>query len=88
MQRRLFCILHISQILGHDPVEDRIDTVKHRCTASEILMQFYLLITALLRSISLIFFHEQLRACQTELVNALFHIAYHEHVRTAKPLSR
>ena len=49
-------------------------------------MQFYLLVEAFFRCIAVIFFQKQLRAGQTELINALLHIPHHKNIGTAEPL--
>ena len=50
-------------------------------------MQLDLLMAALLCRVSLIFFQKQLRAGQPELIDALLHVAHHEHVGAAEALA-
>ena len=38
------------------------------------------LLFSFLRCVGLIFFHEKLRSCKTETVNALFYVSHHENI--------
>ena len=88
-------VLDIAQILRHNLKKYLVDAVKNRRPAPEILAQLYLppslcpglrhpAVLAVL--IALVLLHEQLRAGQAELVDALLHISHHEHVRPPEPL--
>jgi len=86
MKRCLIGVTDISQRLRHDLKEHVIDTRQYLRSASEVLIQFDLLEQAFFFRIGHILVQEQLRFCQSELVNTLFHITDHEHVRRTEPL--
>ena len=87
MKSGVLCVSHRAQLLCHNLKEHIVCAFQHLGTASEILMELYLLKLAVLPGVGLIFFQKQLRSGQTEFVNTLLHISYHKYVRLSKPLS-
>ena len=73
-------IVHLSQIMMHQLIEDIIGKIKHLTSAPEIPMQVNPLLPAILSAVSSVFVHKKLRSCKTEAVNALLDIPHHEQI--------
>ena len=80
IEGRSSIILHAAHVTFHDTVKQIVDAVQYLRAAAEIPIQTDLPTRCILRGISVILFHKQLRSCQTEAVDALLHIPDHETI--------
>ena len=69
-----------AKLLPHNLLKQRIDSLQNLSAAPEILMQVDPLAIRFFLRIGMVLFHEKLRSCQTELINTLLDISYHEAV--------
>ena len=69
-----------AKLLPHNLLKQGVDSFQNLSAASEILMQINPLAVGFFLCIGMVLFHEKLRSCQTELINALLDISYHEAV--------
>ena len=69
-----------AKLLPHNLLKQRVDSLQNLSAAPEILMQVNPLTIGFFLRIGMVLFHEKLRSCQTEFINALLDISYHEAV--------
>ena len=69
-------------VVVYNAVKNVIDRGQHLRAAPEVFVKLDLLVRPLLFFIGLIFLHKKLRSRQTEFIDALLHITYHETVVT------
>ena len=80
MQCRLIIIDNFPEFLPHQFPENIICTVKYFASASEVPVEINSLPAALLRTVAVIFPHEEFRARQTESINTLLYVSNHKKI--------
>ena len=76
----IFVIGNPSQVFPHDLSENKVYTLQNLFPAPEIFVQVNSLLLCFFCGITFIFFHEKLRPCQTETIDTLLYISYHEDI--------
>ncbi len=80
IERRLGIILYTALVPAHQIHKDTVYRVQHLPAASEISAQIDALAAAVLMGVGLVFFQKKFRPCQTELIDALFHVSHHKTI--------
>ena len=70
----------VSQVFPHYLSENKVYTLQNLFPAPEIFVQVNSLLLCFFCGITFIFFHEKLRPCQTETIDTLLYISYHEDI--------
>ena len=77
---RVIVILDPAQFPVHDLSENIIHTVQHFGAAAEIPVEVDPLPVTVLQAVCMVFLHKKFRPGHAETVNALLHVADHEHI--------
>ena len=86
VEGRFFRILHASQAFRHNLKEDVVGAGQDLIPAAEILLQSDEPVTLLL-PVAFVLLQKQVRPRQAELIDTLFHIADHHHIRPPEALA-